>query len=61
MEWHSLLGYEHLAKASIQIEVQNLSIRDIVKEIPILGGNLDLYSQLTVKQSTHYGAKEESQ
>lgn len=56
-----MLGYEHLAKASIQIEVQNLSIRDIVKEIPILGGNLDLYSQLTVKQSTHYGAKEESQ
>ena len=61
MEWHSLLGHEHSAKAIIQIEAQNLSIQNIVKEIPVFGGNLDLDSQLTMKQTIHYGAEGESQ
>lgn len=48
-------------KASIQIETQNLPIRDVEKEISILGRNLDMYVQLTIKQTIHYGSEEESQ
>lgn len=61
MEWHSLLGYEHPAKASIQTESRNLSIWDVVKEIPIFGGNLDLRVSVDHETSIHYEAKEESQ
>ena len=60
MEWLNLLRHEPPTKQRTQ-RLKNLPIWDMVRGIPILGGNLDMYSQLSMNQTICYGAEEESQ